>query len=265
MSADRVQRRAEILDLIAEAGLALALDLKDAALAAETVEAKAAAAAEFHRVTRGVRQSLALEERFERNVERAAREAEAGAAARAEAAVRVRKAQVRAAVERRIYEEVEGHDARERLEDLTDRLDDEALFDDFTDEALEAHVERLAAGVGLTGQVRHDYIPRALRQTHAPTGVDWGELMRHFREEADDDGYEEDDDADLGHDTRAAALRSTAPTRIAEPPEPPAQAEPPPEPLPEPLPPPPEPPPKPYIPPWERLGPGESFPGGSGW
>lgn len=61
------------------------------------------------------------------------------------------------------------------------------------------------------------------------------------------------------------------PDPVCEPPEPseppPAEAPAPPElEPPPPEPPPPEPPPEePYIPPWERLRPGQRFPGGSGW
>jgi hypothetical protein len=252
MPTDRVQRRAEILDLIAEAGLELALDLKDAALAAEDVAGKAAAAAEFHRVTRGLRQSLALQERFERNAEKAAREAETEKTQRSEAAVRVRKAQVRAAVERRIYQETEPSDARLRLEDLTDRLDDEALFEGFTDEAVDTHIARLAEGLGLTGQASLPYTPRALRSAmdERSSGVDWSQFYRGDDEE-DEDDFEDDEacgdyEADFGDDG------------------PPLPDPPPPEP--DPPAPPPDPPPEPYIPPWERLRPGARFPGGgSGW
>jgi hypothetical protein len=261
MSMDRVQRRAEILDLIAEAGLELALDLKDAALAAEDVAGKAAAAAEFHRVTRGLRQSLALQERFERSTEKAAREAETEKSQRSEAAVRVRKAQVRAAVERRIYQETEPSDARLRLEDLTDRLDDEALFEGFTDEAVDTHIARLADSLGLTGEARLPYTPRALRSAMdgRSSGVDWSQFYRGDEEE-DEEGFEDDEacgdyEADFGDDgPEPPAVASAPPLPDPPPPDPDPPA------------PPPDPPPEPYIPPWERLRPGQSFPGGgSGW
>ena len=91
--------------------------------------------------------SVALEAKLVRDLARDARAAEACAAEAAGAAVRRRQAQVRAAVERRLWSEVEPHEAEDRLADFDERLEAEALYDGFTDESVEDQVARLAAMV----------------------------------------------------------------------------------------------------------------------
>src|SRR5437588_328968 len=61
---------------LAELGMALAEDLQAAALAAEEPAQKAALADGFHKLSRSVRQSLALEARLAREAQRAHRDAE---------------------------------------------------------------------------------------------------------------------------------------------------------------------------------------------
>ena len=149
--ADKVQR---ILGELTELGLTLARDLPARALAAETAEEAQALALAFQRISRSVRQSLALEARMEREAK-----AEAKAAVdrtRLDRDVRIRdvKRRVVEAMDRLIWTEAEGdHDEIEMLdEDLALRLDEMALADDFLEISLEALVQRLAADMGLAAR-----------------------------------------------------------------------------------------------------------------
>ena len=161
--AEIADRRARILAKLSELGLELACDLQASALAAEDLAAKERLALAFHRVSRSLRQTLALEARLERDAQRQVHEDLARAEKRRTAGVEVRKAQVRAGVERMIYCEIEAEEAEMWLDDLTERLDAEALDDDFTDEDVDAHIERLAKELGLSGSGDLDYVPRAWR------------------------------------------------------------------------------------------------------
>ena len=146
------ERHATILAELSELGLVLARDLQARALAAKD-QAVADLGLAFHRVSRSVRQSLALEARLAR--ERAAGEREAGERAAREGVRRLmqRRAQVRAAVARAVWDEAEGEDEAEvLLSELDERLAEEALADDFTAEALDAHVARIRADLGLAAR-----------------------------------------------------------------------------------------------------------------
>src|SRR5690606_37670309 len=70
------ERHARILGRLAEIGMALVEDLASAALAAEAPAEKATLASACHKLSRSVRQSLALEARFTRDAERARHEAQ---------------------------------------------------------------------------------------------------------------------------------------------------------------------------------------------
>src|SRR5690349_14267659 len=93
---DMAERHGRGLAELAELGLSLARHLHECALAAETPEQAAAAAAAFHRISRSVRQTMALEAKLERDRLRADREAESHAVRNSEAQVQRRRAQVRA-------------------------------------------------------------------------------------------------------------------------------------------------------------------------
>ena len=106
-------RHGRILAELAGMGLELARDLRERALAAETPEEATQLARAFHTVSRGVRQSLALELKVARFRAELAREDYS--AAQAEAAVREphidrRREEIGREVERLIYTEYEGYE-----------------------------------------------------------------------------------------------------------------------------------------------------------
>src|SRR5688572_17316815 len=95
-------RHGRILARLGELGLSLAEDLHRDAAAAETPEARALSAVAFHRIGRGLRQTLALEARLVREARQAEREDAAHARKDRDRAGAERQAQVRATVERLI-------------------------------------------------------------------------------------------------------------------------------------------------------------------
>ena len=147
---DMAERHGRILTRLGELGLSLAEDMHACALAAETPKDKADLGLAFHRISRSVRQTLALEAKLERDRHRQDREGRADAVREQQARVSLRKAQVKAAVERAIWSEVEGDEAERLVDDLADFLDEEALSNDFTSGPLDAHIARIRAEFGLS-------------------------------------------------------------------------------------------------------------------
>jgi hypothetical protein len=283
-SEDMAERHGRMLARLAELSLSLAEDVHAATVAAPEPDQKARLAEAFHRIGRAMRQSIALEARLVRDRARDQRAAQADAAEAGAAAVRRRRDQVRADLERQIWCEVEPHDAPAWLGDLDERLEAEALYDGFTDEDVEAHIARLSAELGLTGEAKRDYTPRICRPDFPqPRGRYAGMFSDLFADEEDDDDEEEAADAPhaspsggkrrdgpqgqdadggrppdtspIGH-SPAASGRFPPEGEVEAPPEPPR---PPPDPPPRP------PDPEPYVPPWDRIPPGASFPDGSGY
>lgn len=147
--ADMAERHGALLAQLAERGMALACALQERALAAETPAEMRDLALAFHRISRTVRQSLALEAKLARDGDRAAREARAEAERTGAAQAERRVAQVRAAVSRGIRDAYYGFDAENLEGELTERLEAEALDDRFLDEDLDAQIARLCADLGL--------------------------------------------------------------------------------------------------------------------
>lgn len=166
-------RYGRILGELAELSLTLARNLHARALAAETPAEAEGLALAFQRVSRSVRQTLALELKVERGLRAADREdadrqaAEAHAAAEAEAAdddepdpeaeeswrVRRRADRVRGALKRLIWDEAEGDEQEYEvlIEDLDHRLSEAARRADFHDLPIEALIRQLKADMGLPG------------------------------------------------------------------------------------------------------------------
>jgi len=163
MNADLHERRMKMLGDYAEMALALAHDLHRTALNAESPEEKVRCAEAFHRLGRGLRQSLALHARLERDAEEPAREAPAPRAV-PESTRRIRrKATLKAAVERLIWTE------RERLEDppeaLLPRLErllaSELQAEAFLDTDPDLQIARLCAALRVPLPKTPDRHPRA--------------------------------------------------------------------------------------------------------
>jgi hypothetical protein len=139
------ERHGRVLAELAELGLELARDLKARALAAPAREDAEGLALAFHRVSRSVRLTLALEGRLARERQEGAK----GRRVEAARAVEARKTQVQAAVTRQVYAEREGDEAERLLDELDDRLHEEALYETFTEGSVEACIARIRADLGL--------------------------------------------------------------------------------------------------------------------
>lgn len=144
------ERQGRILGELAELGLSLARVAHARALAAETPEATSELALAFHRISRSVRQTLALEAKLERDRARQDREVRAEAMREHEVRVARRKAQVRIAVERAVWTEAEGAEAELLVDELDDLLEAEVLSDDFMAGPVEVRIERIRADLGLS-------------------------------------------------------------------------------------------------------------------
>jgi hypothetical protein len=180
----RRERQDAVLAELSELGLSLARELHARALAAETpVEAEKLALA-FQRVSRGVRQTLALELKLDRDRRALDREVkleelegairlaeEAAAEARAEARkpdpvdpaiaqhrnlIAARKDRVKGALTRLIWHEAEGdeHEIEILDEDLDYRLREAARREDFLDIPFETLVRQIKADMDLSGDLR---------------------------------------------------------------------------------------------------------------
>jgi hypothetical protein len=148
--ADMAERHGRILTELAELGLSLARGLHERALAAETPKDAAEMGLAFHRISRSVRQTLALEAKLERDRHRQEQADRIEAAREGPNRIAQRKIQLRAAVERAIWTEVEGDEAERLVDDLSDFLDDEALSGDFLEQPLDAHIAQIRVDLGLS-------------------------------------------------------------------------------------------------------------------
>ena len=143
--ADMTERHARLLGRLAELGMALAEDLQARALAAETAGEAATLADAFHKLSRSVRQSLALEARLSREAVRAAREADERVQAEAAKPLVRRRAEAKARLARLVWTEAEDEAAFRYWDDGIERLLAAAEFDPgFAEQPIEEIVERLA-------------------------------------------------------------------------------------------------------------------------
>ena len=140
--ADMHARHARNLERLTELGMALCEQVQADAMAG-AVEQRAELALVFHRVARGVRQTMALAERFERLKARAEREAADHREKVRAAAVKTRVKQVETAVERLVWDEYEGVAPDELSGRLDAILAQEQLTEAFLDETITAHVQRI--------------------------------------------------------------------------------------------------------------------------
>jgi hypothetical protein len=142
---ETAERQGRVLAELAELGLGLARRLAARAEAAQTDAAAEGLALAFHRVSRSVRLTLALEVRLERERLQGVRETRKETVRAAE----TRKEQVRHALGRAIPTETESDEAERLWDALEERLDEEALYEAFTEDALEACIARIRESLGL--------------------------------------------------------------------------------------------------------------------
>jgi hypothetical protein len=166
--AEMAERRGRMLAELAELGLSLARDLHGQALDAETPQEKVQLAEAFNRISRSVRQSVALEAKLQREAgrdahERRGREREA------------RKAQLARRVVRLINDEVGDRGLAFRMaREAPDWVERESESESFLDEPIEAQVARIRAAMGLdaTWGLADDDDEPAQAPPEAPHGPD---------------------------------------------------------------------------------------------
>jgi hypothetical protein len=141
--AEMAERHGRMLAELAELGLGLARELHGRALSAETPQETAQLADAFQRLSRSVRQSLALEAKLQRDARRDAHEF--GTRER-----EARKAQLEKRVERLIRDEVADRSlAFQMAREAPDYVEREAESERFLDEPVEAQVARIRAALGV--------------------------------------------------------------------------------------------------------------------
>jgi alkanesulfonate monooxygenase SsuD/methylene tetrahydromethanopterin reductase-like flavin-dependent oxidoreductase (luciferase family) len=149
-ASDMAERHGRILAELSELGLGLARELQGRALAAETPEAAADLADAFHRISRSVRQTLALEAKLERERRRRAQEDEIEELRQRPQRAERRANEVRKSVERLIWTEAENEEcAEELLADLEDYLTWDMVSDTFLTEPLDVYVARVCKELGI--------------------------------------------------------------------------------------------------------------------
>jgi hypothetical protein len=140
----------QMLRELAELGMSFARKLEAKVELVTSVDEAQALALAFHRIQRGVRLTLALRAKLVRDhleigkLERSA----------AQRATERRKAQVTAVLDREIFTDEADQDEADTLaERLTERLDAEALFDDFLNGPLDHVIARIRKDLGLAAPV----------------------------------------------------------------------------------------------------------------
>jgi hypothetical protein len=140
-------RHESLLAELSQLGMGLARDLQARAVAASDDEKAAAMALAFHRISRSLRQTIALEAKLAHA--RHAPSIKAAELAQRHARVRRRHAEVVRAVENHIWTEHEGLEAELLAEEACERLSEAMKDEGFPDVSVEAHVARLCADMGV--------------------------------------------------------------------------------------------------------------------
>jgi hypothetical protein len=138
----------EILAELTAMGLDLARDLHAEALAAQG-QAKADLTLAFHRISRSIRQSLALKARLERDQRQAAREAANDAARQTLDRVQKKRSQIRRAISHDVWSEYEGDEAEALLDDLDAWVYEASEDEAFLDAPVELLIARIRENLGL--------------------------------------------------------------------------------------------------------------------
>ncbi len=141
-------RHQVLLGELAELGMALARDLQARAVAATDTREAGEMAMAFHRISRSLRQTFALQAKLAR--ERHSPQAQAVELAERHARIRRRHAEVKRAVAALIWTEYEGDEADGLEDELSELLADAVQEETFADESLEDHVAGFCALLGLS-------------------------------------------------------------------------------------------------------------------
>lgn len=266
-----------MLSIMAEVCLGSVVEAGQRQTAAADDEAFERSGRALNQACRNLRQTIAMKQRFDREEVAKAREAQAAAEADRKAAERDRQARiefkrkrVRRHLENLVWDQYDEEDADAFCHEVDQRLSDLVHEDGFLDTPLEALIARLSDDIGLNDEPEPESEanpesefsgvepepakpsppsqplaagPPSLRDP-PPAGVD-GERVGSGGVSAAPEGSHPHPRPLLargrGDVVPEQVLAEVAPPR------------------------PPDPPPQPYIPPWEKLRPGQRMPGGSGW
>ena len=161
-TADIERLQDEALAQLLELGMEAAREAQARLMASEDAKALADCALAFNRVSRSVRQTIALQAKVGRARKQRDRD-EATHARRADAArTLLRQTQVKATVERLIWTEAEGGEAERLVNHLDDLVAEDSLYDGFTDQPLETYIARIRNDLGLKPDP--EALPPPLRQ-----------------------------------------------------------------------------------------------------
>jgi hypothetical protein len=144
-----LEQQDRALSELLELGMSAAREVHASLVAAEEARAICELSLAFNRVSRSVRQTIALQAKVVRDRRRDDRDEAVDARRAGEARVSRRKSQVKAAVERLIWTEAEDDEAERLIDDLDDLICEDALYDSFTEEPVEAHIARICADLGI--------------------------------------------------------------------------------------------------------------------
>jgi hypothetical protein len=166
------ERHTRALTELMELGLALARKHQDRAMAAETAEEERVASLAFHRISRSVRQTMALEAQLERMRRRMLAEEIEGTELRTKQAITRRQAQVKSIVSRLVWAERDGETAEALIEHLDDLLGEDAAGDDFLNQPVADYIDSLCGDLGLKTEAEPDSKPEPEAADAAPASAE---------------------------------------------------------------------------------------------
>lgn len=148
--AEMAERHGRMLAELGELGLSLARDLQGRALSAETPQEASQLADAFNRISRSVRQSLALEAKLLRDSLRDAREERDRQVRETELRKAARKAELKKRVCALVWTETELPEiGRLMVDEAPHHIEREAESETFLDEPVEAQIARIRKALGL--------------------------------------------------------------------------------------------------------------------
>jgi len=258
-----------MLSIMAEVCLESVVESGQRQKSAEDIEAFERGGRTLQRACRNLRQTIAMKQRHDREQDRKAEDGRRLAQdarkeiqrARNEATT-IRRAQVRRHFDRVLWDEYEPDDVEDMLDVVHARLGDMVLDDDFLEAPIETLIQRLAEEIGV-GQAPADDPPDpppAGAPPPKPAGPHAAPGQGRETPQASSSNRRGRRDGAERAEISASSAKTSAISAVES--DGSAAAPPPAAPQPDP---PPDPPPEPYVPPWERLGPGQRMPGGSGW
>lgn len=177
---------APYLQEVAGLSVSLARELHNRAMEAEDNDQAARLANAFQKVTRGLRQTLALHHKLEQDRARAEREAQPERDRRHKARIAERHTKLHRVMQKVIWDEAESpEDADELIVELFEILKEESEAESFLDEPIEAQVDRVRLALGLTladeAETAEAVTPEAIAKAQLPPCVPWVEPPEHLR------------------------------------------------------------------------------------